>query len=133
MFTKNPTNETVEFARNMFDYTYGIASDEVRDPVEIARFKMMAYNLDAKYNGTRPITKLAAEGNHRAVEFLISCGSNIKYAVKGYLAAGYFLSDEKANRVLSCFKNNDIKKRLVSEALEQGCSLTLLHNRELRF
>ena len=48
------------------------------------------FNIDVSKDGMTPIEKLAAEGNHCAVEKLIRHGAQAKYAVFGYMNAGYF-------------------------------------------
>jgi len=133
MFRNKAPSTIVEMQRSMFYKTYYLAINNERDPREVKAFKESAYNHDAKFNGTRPITKLAADGNHRAVEFLISCGSKASYAVEGYLAAGYFLSEEKAHSVLSYFRDDNIRKMIADAALEGGCSIPLWESRFLKW
>lgn len=100
----------------MFDKIYNLAKNTHRNPDDTDWLVNMAYNIDVSMNGTTPITMLACEGNHQAVEFLLSCGSDPKHAVTGYAAAGYLLDAEKARDLLANIQDPEIRESLAQAA-----------------
>ena len=102
----------------LFDNIYDIAKDANRNPHQVAWLATHGFNPDLKLNGTTPVTKLACEGQHHAVELLISSGSLPKNAAQGYAAAGFFLSPESLQCVLKAIENVEIRKSIANAAKE---------------
>lgn len=103
---------------NLFVRVYEIAQNYNRTPADVMWLKNTEFNHDLEINGCRPISRLASEGNHQAVEFLISNGSNPQYAVDAYALAGNFVTKENARFLLSRFSNPDIRQCIADRAKE---------------
>lgn len=100
----------------LFDKIYRLAADELRHPDSTDWLLNANSTIDIRKNGTTPITMLACEGNHAAVEFLLNCGSDPKHAISGYAAAGYLLNREKARHLFAHFKSDECRQNLAIEA-----------------
>lgn len=101
---------------NWFVQIYNIARDGRNDRVKVTWLATTNVNLDIEVNGTKPISQLATESNHKAVEFLIGFGANPQYAVDAYALSGHFVTKQNAKFLLSQFSDPDIRKRIADAA-----------------
>ena len=113
-----PRFDKKQASLNLFVRVYEIAQNRKRTPTDVMWLKNAAFNHDLEINGSRPISRLATEANHQAVEFLISNGSNPKYAVEAYALAGCFVTKQNAEFLLGSFANPDIRQCIADRAKE---------------
>jgi hypothetical protein len=119
MFRENKVISPSEEKNNpviLYTCIYEVAQNAKRDPSIVKFLKLGNFDLDVQVNGSRPITRLATESNHQAVEFLIRIGSNPQYAVETYAICGHFLTKQNAKFLLSRFSDPDIRKRIADRA-----------------
>jgi len=99
----------------LFETIYELAKTKNRDPDKV-EYLNTSINNDPMENGTTPVTMLACEGNHEAVEFLLSHGSSSDRAVTGYAAAGYLLNEKRAEQLLDSITDPEIRTRIAESA-----------------